>query len=142
MDTIVLKKDADASRKRMKVFQKVPLELYQKQYHIYKNEFILSEKVQKTNREMIDNIYNKISVDAESSKPLKGINFQVQAKKDDQVPGFSKRFDAYYSQSINISMNDKCILHLTGSVNTKNDYGFYYLNPSLSYRLGQTYYRV
>lgn len=141
---LVPKTEVDINKQRFKKFKKFSLELFQKQYHIYENEIILTPKPKKTNQRTIANIDKII---ADQKKPMKvpaSLGVKVEGAESQQ-PGFGQilnRFDYNYNQSVNLSINERLSFHLNANMQSKGPVGLYTVNPSFSYQMHNTYYRV
>ena len=140
---IVPKKDVDLPKQEFKKFKKLSLELYQKQYNIYENEIILVPRPKKTNKRMIETINNKIADEKKPVKEVKGIGIKVETM--DAELGFGQilnRFDYNYNQTVNLPINERVTFHLNANMQSKSTLGLYTVNPSISYQVRNTYYRV
>jgi len=139
---LVPKKEVDINKQRLKNFKKFSLELYQKQYRIYENELVMVPKPTKTNVKMIENIDSKVAHEKKPNKSKRTVKVQVKVEENTEEQNFFKRFDYFYNQSVNIALNDRLGFHLNANIQTKTGLGLYTINPSLSYKIRNSYYRV
>lgn len=139
---LVPKKDVDATHQKFKQFKKFSLELYQKQYHIYENELILTPKVKGVPRKTIDDISNKIETKKEAPRPMRSLKFKVKETQSSEKDGPFKNCDFNYNQSINLPINEKMTFHLNTNLQSLHDFTLFSVAPGLSYRVRHTSYRV
>jgi hypothetical protein len=141
---LVPKEEITIQQKKLKKFKKLSLKLYQKDYRFHQNEFVLLNKTKSTNVDLISNIGEKMVVPNEADPKFKGLLAQVAVNaKAKQGPGtFLRQYDFNYNHSLNFPLNENVSLHIEGNLSSKNEYGIYSLNPSLSYHTRDYYYRV
>jgi hypothetical protein len=141
---LVPKEDIAIQQKKLKKFKKLSLKLYQKDYRFHQNEFVLLNKTTNTNISLISNIGEKVVAPNEADPKFKGLLAQVavNAKQNQTTPSFLKQYDFNYNHNLNFPLNENVSLHIEGNLSSKNEYGLYSLNPSLSYHTKNYYYRV
>jgi hypothetical protein len=93
---------------------------------------------------LITNIEQKVGAPAEEVPLTKGIKAQVALKKSGQEisESFFKKYDFNYHHSLNLPVHTNFTLHLTSSLQSKHDFGFYTVSPALSFHTAQSFYRV
>lgn len=141
---LVPKADTDQQRKKFKKFKKLNLQLYQKNYRLYENEFIILNKPKSTNRVLLNHIGERLRISEEPPKQYKGLMAQISLRSPDELSekNFFKRYDYNYNHCVNLPIDESWSFHLNTNLQSKNDFGLFTMTPSFSYHTPQSYYRA